>query len=78
MISKGVDLVPYEGYSELESLIKDVPESKLPKNIFSDVSLSRIDYVKSKIREMELYDNQKQIKNKYSYLWKMIYKDIKN
>lgn len=78
VISKGVDLVPYEGYSELESLIKDVPESKLPKNIFSDVSLSRIDYVKSKIREMELYDNQKQIKNKYSYLWKMIYKDIKN
>lgn len=77
VIAKGVDLVPYKGLENMESLIRKVPENKLPKNIFSDITLSRIDYVKRKIKEMKLYDNQKQINNKYGYLWKMICKDIK-
>lgn len=66
-----------EQYDELFSVLVTIPEFKLPESpaCHGSIDLMRYHYVDQKAKEIVRRDSQKPIRNKYSYLLKLMKQD---
>lgn len=66
-----------EQLDELQALIVTVPEHKLPQSpaCYGSIDLMRYHYIEQKAREIKRRDKEKPIRNKFSYLLKLMKQD---